>query len=501
MNKVRYILLLCLLSCSASLSAQTFEEVCRDSFWQESQNVAGIRTDSLSRSYAEVYGRYEEGGFRDTWQAPRTWTAGAATGSVRHFDNISFTGSFSFEQTEGYDMCGSMFIKPGFFPIDVLEFTPGRKTLQTYVFDGGFAYDLGDAWTIGARMDFESSNLAKRKDLRHVNWHLDMTIAPGLLYRKGNWALGFSPLFRKVSETIDATQIGTSESSYYAFLDKGLMYGVHQVWTGSGIHLQEAGVNGLPVREYYYGGAVQAQFSGFYADLEFMRTDGVVGEKEYIWFEFPGMSMDASMRYRWTGRKSVQNVRVNFEWRCQDTDENVLEKVTENGITTVLDHGTNRIFSRTTWNLNPEYEIMHRVLNFKAGLEVGMNDGLSSQVYPYIHTQTLAETSAYLGFIFHHGRFDWGADGRFSKGWLSQAERLASEDSGVQSAPYRLQDWYDRQMEYRTAARFCSHIMGRYTFDMGIYLEADIMYVNAYDLKYMADKNRLAATLKVGYEF
>ena len=131
MNKVRYILLLCLLSCSAAVCAQTFEDVRRSSFWQDSRNMAGIRQDSVSRSYAEIYGRYEEGGFRDTWQAPRTWSAGAVTESIRHFDRISFTGSFSFQQTEGYDMCGSMFVRPGYFPIDVLEFTPGRKTLQT----------------------------------------------------------------------------------------------------------------------------------------------------------------------------------------------------------------------------------------------------------------------------------------------------------------------------------------------------------------------------------
>ena len=91
MNKVRYILLLCLLSCSAAVCAQTFEDVRRSSFWQDSRNVAGIRQDSVSRSYAEIYGRYEEGGFRDTWQAPRTWSAGAVTESIRHFDRISFT--------------------------------------------------------------------------------------------------------------------------------------------------------------------------------------------------------------------------------------------------------------------------------------------------------------------------------------------------------------------------------------------------------------------------
>lgn len=489
MNKVRLILLLCLLSCSAAVLAQT--------------NVALVRLDSLSRSYAEVYGRYEEGEFRDTWQAPRMWSAGAATGSVRHFDRMSLTGSFSFDQTEGYGMCGSMFIKPGYFPIDVLEFTPGRKTLQTYTFDGGIAYDLDGTWTIGARMDFESSNLAKRKDLRHANWRLDMQVAPGVMYRTGGLALGFSPLFRKVAETINAEQIGTAESSYYAFLDKGLMYGVHQVWTGSGIHLDEAGVNGLPLKEYSYGGALQAKFGNLYADFEFLRTSGVAGEKEYLWFEFPGMSIDADMRYSWTRGDSRNNVSIRFDWKRQDLDENVLEKVNENGITTVLDHGSNRIFSRSSWSLSPEYENVYRdILKWKAGADYSVYDGVSSQMYPYVYVQTLTEASLYAGVFYHMTRFlDLGIKSVYSRGWISQTDRTVSEDSGVQSVPFRLQDWYDRQMEYRTASRIGASLMLRYNFMNGMYLETDFDFVKASGLEHITGPYRFAAAVKAGYNF
>ena len=501
MNKVRYILLLFLLSCSAWVSAQTFDDVRRSSFWQESRNVSGIRLDSLSRSYAEVYVQYEEGDFRNTWQASRKWSAGAVTESILHFDRMSLTGSFSFDQTEGYGICGSMFIKPGYFPIDVLEFTPGRKTLQTYAFDGGIAYDINGSWTIGARLDFESSNLAKMKDLRHANTRLDMTVTPGFMYRSSGWALGFSPLFRKVSETIDAEQIGTAESSYYAFLDKGLMYGVHQVWTGSGVHLQESGVNGLPVREYSYGTAVQAQYRGLYADFEFLLTSGVAGEKEYIWFEFPGMSIDTDLRYRWVRNSAENNIRLHLDWDRQDIDENVLEKVSENGITSVLDHGSNRIFSKSSWTVSPEYEHLHEVMEFRAGFAVGVHEGISSQVYPYICTQTLTDVSASAELVFHHGRFDWGVKGTYLKGWVSETDRLASDDTGVQSTPYRLQDWYERQMEYRTAARFCADLMVRYNLLNGMYVGLDTGYVKAFDLKVMTGSDRFSVALKVGYDF
>lgn len=254
MNKLRYILILSLLLCGTAVPAQIYDRVLRNNLWSVSDNVTGIRQDTVSVSYAELFAGYERGEFRDTWQARRGWSAGARTASVQHLENISLAGSFSFEQKEGYDMCGSMFINPGYYPMDVLEFTPGRKTLQTYEFDGGISYDLAPQWRIGAKMDFESANISKRKDLRHSNWLLDMTVAPGFMFHDGDLAVGASALFRKTSESVDAEQVGTAESSYHAFLDKGLMYGNYSVWTGSGLHLEESGVNGFPVKEISFGG-------------------------------------------------------------------------------------------------------------------------------------------------------------------------------------------------------------------------------------------------------
>ncbi|MBR5862897.1 MAG: hypothetical protein IKZ08_06190, partial [Bacteroidales bacterium] len=259
MNRIRLISVLGLLFCGMAVSAQTYDRMLRNNFWNTSDNVTGIRQDSVSRSYAELSGTYEDGGFRDTWQAPRGWSAGASSASIQHLEKMSLKGSFAFTQTEGYDMCGSMFIKPGFYPVDVLEFTPGRKTLQTYAFDGGISYDLASRWRIGAMISFESSNIAKRKDLRHSNWRLDMTVSPGFMYHDGDFAIGANYIFRKTSETVEAKQVGISETSYYAFLDKGLMYGVHNIWTGSGLHLDEDGVKGFPVKDFSNGAAVQVQ--------------------------------------------------------------------------------------------------------------------------------------------------------------------------------------------------------------------------------------------------
>lgn len=502
MNKVRYIFVACvLLCCAAALSAQTFESVYRRNLWNGSQNVAGIRRDTVSRSFAELYGGYEGGAYRDSWQAREGWHAGALTRSIRHLDKMSLTGSFSFDQSEGYGMCGSMFIDPGYYPVDVLEFTPGRKTLQTYSFDGGIAYDVDDVWTIGAKLDFESANMAKRKDLRHTNWKLDLSVAPGFTASLGDMVLGASALVRKTSETINAVQIGTAESSYHAFFDKGLMYGIEQVWTGSGVHLNESGVNGLPVKEFHFGGAAQMQYRGLYVDFGYEHTDGSVGEKEYIWFGFVGDRYAADLRYKMVRPESEHYFRLHFGQKMQDMDERVLEKISENGVTTVVDHGENRVYSREQTALSSEYEYVAEMVEIKAGAAFCRENGITSQVYPYIHTQSLMTVSADLSLLMHLGDFDLGAEAGYASGTVSESERLAQSDPQVQTVPYRLQDWYDLRMEYRTAPRVAAGLSLRYNFLKGMYVQASCGWLHGFGLKYISGLDRLNTGLRLGYTF
>ena len=61
------------------------------------------------------------------------------------------------------------------------------------------------------------------------------------MYHNGPFSVGAAYVFSKNSEVIESEQAGSSEFSYYAFLDKGMMYGTYSVWDGSGVHLAEEG--------------------------------------------------------------------------------------------------------------------------------------------------------------------------------------------------------------------------------------------------------------------
>ena len=501
MNKIINILIISLLSCGLSVSAQTYESVVRENFWNSSTNVTGMRQDTVSRSYAEVSGRYVAGEFRDTWQAEQEWSAGAATASIRHMKKMSLAGAFSFEQTEGYGMCGSMFIKPGLYPVDIIEFIPGRKTLQTYAFNGGISFDITPSWRIGGKMDFESANMAKRKDLRHTNWRLDMTVAPGFMYHIDDFAIGASYILHKTSENVKAEQVGIAESSYYAFLDKGMMYGIYSVWSGSGLHLSEAGVNGFPVKDLSHGAAIQAQYKGLFAEVEYAHTQGSIGEKEYIWFRFPENSIKAWVGFRYDGIRVKHFARVNFSWVGLGLDENILEKVSENGITNVYYHGKNRILTREKIKLNPEYEFISKKIELFAGADIHWDNSLSSQMYPYAYYESVMTWKAKAGFTFRPGRFDLKANLGFGAGKVSENDMTSYTGSGVDTTPYRLTEWYDRHMEYITASRMDVGLSIRYNFHLGIYVETDGGWQHGFGMKHISGTDRLGTALRIGYNF
>ena len=50
MNKARYILIISLLLCGLTVSAQTYESVVKENFWNASANATGMRQDTVSKS-------------------------------------------------------------------------------------------------------------------------------------------------------------------------------------------------------------------------------------------------------------------------------------------------------------------------------------------------------------------------------------------------------------------------------------------------------------------
>ena len=80
----RILTLLMIIAVSGAAAQERFDYVFRRNPWNGGPNAAGIRQDSLSRSYAEIYFTKENGGMTGHSSSDDSWNAGARTESVRH---------------------------------------------------------------------------------------------------------------------------------------------------------------------------------------------------------------------------------------------------------------------------------------------------------------------------------------------------------------------------------------------------------------------------------
>ena len=471
------------------------------------QDIGLLRTNSHGEGAsgtASVYGGFEEGGYKPAFQASSLWKAGASANGALHTYSTSYQGAFSFEQVNGKEMFTSMFLEPGYFPVDVVEFTPGDKTRQTYRLDGGFATDLVDDFLIvGGKASYGASNYAKRKDIRHTTYGMSLRVEPTVTVRMyDNAGLSLAYVFRKRTESIDAEQVGAAtDQSYYAFLDKGMRYGTYQVWDGDGLHLDEAGVGIFPVREYANGFAYVVDLPELSGGMEMLWKHGTVGEKGYDWFRYPGHEFMIYLERKW----NRQNLRLELKAQDDQLEEAVMDKVSAGGVTTPQIYGYNAVSDRTSASADLSYGIRFpqgHLKRLQAILHGGLWDEKSYLMYPYTDQTERYNASATLVSAFTFGRWDLGlrANGGIG-GWKEQGLQGGTDE--VLSTPYRLQYDWDRKMEYFATSKVGAGLTLAYRLKavQGVYLQAEGTWLHGFGVVLLPGADRWSATVKIGYNY
>jgi len=481
MNRTRLIFSCVLVLCCLGASAQSvlrYDNVSERNFGLQGSNVTLMRgLDSVSISYARIGGNYATGQNRLLSDAPRQWSAGAEAETIMHLKKMSMTGSFGFRQTMSYDACGSMFTSPGRFPVDLIEFTPGRKSRQDYFFTGGISVDLNPSWRLGGDIAFAATNYAKLKDLRYMDYAMDFSVRPGAQYIvNSDLSFGATFIFERNTETITAEQIGETLEPYSVFLDKGLHYGLLQDWQGSGVHLSEAGISGFPLSQMGYGFGLQAYVGDFYADLSYVHSNGKIGEKDAIWYRFPSSRFNALLGWKGKSSRGTEHIaRLDATYEYQQNAESVLDKVTSSGVTTRKIFGYNTILSRSTFVVTPSWKaVSYGCWEAAASISYSKEASVGSMMYPYINSQNLRSLRADCSALTYLGSFSAKLSLGFSRGFLDDSSRVSSTFASepVQTQT-RLAEYYDNWVWYNTAFCFNTGLLLRYDFDNGLYLSAD----------------------------
>lgn len=499
---MKRIMLIGLLMCVTAAGAQErFDRVVRRNAWNEGLNAAGIRQDTLSRSYAEAYFTKENGGLADYSASDDSWNAGAATASIRHFGKVSFAGRFAYDYFDGRNMSGSMFTRPGYYPIDIVEFTPGRKIRERYALSGAVAAELGRRWTGGVKIAFEAQNTAKRKDLRHRNTMLDFEAAPGVMYRAEGFAAGAAYLIGTNSDRTKAEQLGDQGRKYEVFFDKGLAYGLTGLWDSSGLHLDEAGVTeqGTPVRETVQGAGVQVEYGPVYADAAYRYRDGKAGEKDVTWYGFDASQLTARAVLSLPGRRS-HFVRLGLDYLTQHSREYLYDKQTVGGVTTTYTYGTTPVFGRKRLDLSAEYELQTARAELRAGAAYTRLDRESTLMYPYVRGQELHYTRLFASLIRAFGQWELSLAADLRTGGFRDTEKRLESTAEPGEYPAQLTAYHAYESEYLTATRVGAGVGLRRNIG-SFYVDASARYEHGFDLQAVAQPNRVRATLSVGYNF
>ena len=478
--------------------------------WREGRNIGGLAFCEDAGAEALLGGQYTSGGLRTLSQAPELWGALVQARAESHYKDLVLTGNFSFQLQSGKQMMGSMFTQPGYYPVDVLEFTPGQKTRQTYGIGGGLAWTGSSRWIPGATIRFQGVNYSKRKDLRHTTYRQELEVVPSLLYAGDKWHFGISGIFEKTSEFIQAEQLGAATAeSYYAFLDLGMRFGNYQVWDGSGIHLSEAGVDRFAVKEYTYGASLQASYGdAFYADATYTRSQGQVGEKGYTWYRFPGQALEGKLLGSLEGAGGTHTFGAAAQWRQQRNRESVIERVTAGGVTTPSEYGSNLIFERRSLGGGPSYSYESQKgwsLGIEAELEKEMNR--STLMYPYVASEQLTTFHLEMEGAVELGAFEIEA-GLGLRGALGEhLESMENVDPLVQvsAPPFQLEEWHELEHELEEALCLRGALALRYNFTLArraaCYVEASCRWDHAFKVELLPGANRQITQLCFGYKF
>lgn len=504
MKKITFIstLVALLLTCEASAQTKSVEDynrVKRHNFFSMSEGVAGLRINSTSSSFAQIYAQHDNGDFKSAHMSSQSWNFGAEMKSIYHMKRISFSGELKYDNFIGKDMCGSMFLDPGYYPVDIIEFTPGRKSRETYHFKGGVQAPVTDRFLMGVMVDVSAYSYAKRKDLRHKNNAVDFSVLPSLSWKLKKGMVGLTYTFSKKSETINAGEYGISSQIYEAFFDKGLSYGTLQQWEGSGIHLKETGLSGFPVREFNNGAAFQFQYGAFYFDLGYARRSGKTGEKDTILHEFTANDYKANIG---ANLSKSWNLYASYAFTNQINSENVLHQVTEDGITLNHKEGQNDIFARVMQRADLSVEYYRDSTEVLFGVSYNEMRRTSTLAYPLYKKETLGFIGVFAS-LRHEFSQKVEISGRISGGYGCRKFQEGELDSSshLESAyPTYLGTYQDMEKDYYTASRVGIEAGVKYAFYRNFYVALNGGYTRAFSTLLLGC-NRGNIKLSIGYKF
>jgi len=427
--------------CQPLAAQEHFEALCDTTPWLVSRNVAGLTAlpDDVRTNYAETYFQKDNGGWGDYYASPDSYEFGARTASFYRVNSrLVLSGNVSYSSFQGKDMTGSVWLDPDDQPFDIVEMDPqfaGTKNREKYNLMGGLALDLGQGFSLGARVDFTSANNAKRRDLRSQNKLMDLESGGGVLWAKGIAQLGLSYNYRRTIEELLFKTYGTTGIFYASLIDYGASFGVSEYSNANGLTDEDEERPMLSERH-----SVSLQLGMGKGSTKMLHEgwlewrEGYYGKRSLftpVFMEHSGTAWGVEGKIAWLQRHAV-TYRVMGSHL--ENWQNLYIYVNQGGgLNEYIYHGRLKTRGQRTLSAETGYRFygnawVHQV---KAGY---YERRLTASLYPFYRRQNIHYTDVNLASrrMWYSGKHDWSAELQlgYQKGGGTMAEDGSYDGTG-----------------------------------------------------------------------
>jgi hypothetical protein len=440
---------------------------------------------------AAVRGGVEEGGFRPIHAASFQWTAGAEAKIVNHGEHSSWTGALSFDQMMGQYKNGngySLLLEPDYFPLDIVEFSPGTKSRQSFSLEGGFLTDFGYDWAAGVKASVQGAYTSKRREIPHKDLALTVQLEPTLTFvMDEDMGLVSTYIARFRTENLKADVAGTDGNM--PFMDMGLRYGAYL--PGGNAYLENGA---FQIQEFTHGVSELLYNPELTLGLEMLWKRGKAGNGR---LQYPGSTISAF--YEQTIQEEIADHVFHVSYQ-RERDQ----------LKETRGESTLSVSDRVGRSLNLKYEARFLEGVFRCvgiSLDGGRWSERSTIIPNFLDKTVRYGGEATLSSSFSFGPVGLDLSASAARGWWKDRGRIAGQDDAVDIefvGDYirRADDWR-RKADYLTAPRI--GLGGTLTCRIppvkGMYVQLYGGWLRALKVRYLPGKNREIGKLTIGYNF
>lgn len=459
--------------------------------WLTGNNAAGLyRWQWGGRSEALCYAGRKSGTLANYAEAATSTHWGADVKAYRRLHTrVAFYGRAGYENVLGRSMGGSVWIRPYEAPFDLVETdrqTAGEKQLETYRLAGGVSVALNKRLSMGARLDYAASNYAKRRDIRHVNTLMDLSLSVGTIYRLSKaWEMGASYAHRRNVEQLRFSLSGANEYPFSVLVSYGSFFGKMETTGGSDGYVKTQSTSSTPLYDGYHRFGLQLHGDGGAWMVHHEATFG--WRRGYYGLELPttvsyskhnGTEWSYRMRLDWRRNATLHSWSAWASGHSLDNYEQVYRHVVEEKeIRRIVYYDPLHVGERSRWQLGLHYRGMrNRYAAFPNWLwEAGLQSAIhrrKASVYPFYRKQNLYEGEAFFNLRhnrvwgIHQGGLAMGMSYRQGGGGLKTDGVYATPSSNQQTPP-TLNEVLAHEYAYITAQRMQVRLEATYGRQLG----------------------------------